>query len=139
MTLKAWLVWQLRKASYRYPSRYQALKAAKVGPNTYKCAKCGGSYARKGGTGTRKSVSLDHIIPVVDPTKPNAMDEALASCVCGVCEYVRRLFCSPEGLQVLCKSCHDTKTQGERDVRKEARRSQGKLKVKKRKGKDNAN
>lgn len=131
LTLKQWLVWQLRKASYRWPSRYQAMKAAKTGPNEFKCAKCGGKYARKGGTGTRKSISLDHITPVVDPTKPNAFEEALAVCACGVCDYIRRMFCGPEGLQVLCKSCHDIKTKGEMTQRKESRRAKKLLKEKK--------
>lgn len=131
ITLKQWLVWQLRKASYRWPSRYQAMKLAKVGPNTYKCAQCGGSYARKGQTGTRKSISLDHIQPVVDPTKPNAFESALSSCACGVCEYIRRMFCGPDGLQVLCKSCHDTKTKGEMTQRKESRRALKPVKEKK--------
>lgn len=117
LSLKQWLVWQLRKASYRWPYRYEAMKLAKTGKNTYKCAICGGNYERKGGTGTRKSISLDHIKPCVDPSKPNAFEADLETCICGVCEYIRRMFPPATGFQVLCKLCHDTKTGSERAIR----------------------
>lgn len=116
-----WIVWQLRKISYRWYARYQALKLAKVigKPNTYKCAECLKDYKKEG---KKRTITVDHIVPVKDPSKPQAFQEALASCVCGVCEYLRRMFCDPSGLQVLCKTCHDKKTKGEMKVRKVARR-----------------
>ena len=43
---------------------------------------------------------MDHIIPVVDPkTGFTTWDE-----------YIERLFVPKGGWQMLCKSCHDTKT-----------------------------
>ena len=114
-----WIVWQLRKASYRWPARYQALKAAKVAPNTYRCAKCGKDYKKEG---KKRIITVDHIVPCKDPSKPQAFQEALVSCACGVCDYLRKMFCTVAGLQVLCKACHTPKTKKEMKVRKLARR-----------------
>lgn len=119
VAFQTWLVWQLRKISYRWPARYKVLRAAKVGVNTYKCAECNKAYKK---VGRKRIISIDHILPVKDPAKPNAFQDALASCPCGVCDYLRRMFCDEAGLQVLCKACHDAKTKGEMTVRKKNRR-----------------
>lgn len=116
---QTWLVWQLRKISYRWPPRYGALKAAKVAPNTYTCAHCKKPYKKQG---RKRIISVDHIIPVKDPSKPGAFQTDLLSCACGVCDFLRKMFCDVLGLQVLCKECHDKKTSSETGVRKEARR-----------------
>jgi hypothetical protein len=113
-----WLIWVLRRASYKWPARYGVLRDAKVGKNTFQCAGCKKHVVRSGKKGGLKSISLDHITPVVDPTKPNAFNDDLKTCQCGVCEYIRRLFCDSKGLQVLCKACHDDKTADERVTRK---------------------
>ncbi len=118
--LSTWLVWVLRKASYRWPARYKALKLAQVGPNTFKCAKCLKDYKK---VGKQRIISVDHIIPVKDPSKPQAFQEALVACQCGVCDYIRKMFCTPEELQILCKDCHDQKTTKEMGHRKKARRA----------------
>lgn len=131
VAFQTWIVWQLRKISYRWYARYQALKLAKVlgKPNTYKCASCQKDYKKEP---RKRTITVDHIQPVKDPSKPNAFQDALISCTCGVCEYLRRMFCPVEGLQVLCKDCHDKKTKKEMGVRKKARRSSGKVRVSKR-------
>lgn len=56
---------------------------------------------------------VDHIYPVIDPVAGFVSWD----------EYVKRLFCtewrSPEeGVQILCKSCHNTKTQEENAIRR---------------------
>ena len=117
--LKTWLVWVLRKASYRWPSRYQALKDAKVGPNTFKCASCHKDYKKQG---KKRIITVDHIIPCKDPKRPNAFQDDLENCKCGVCDFLRKMFCLPSGLQVLCKECHDKKTESEMGTRMKARR-----------------
>ena len=115
-----WITWQLRKISYRWHTRYKALKAAKVGPNTYKCAGCLKDYKKEG---RKRTISLDHIVPVKDPKRPNEFQEALATCQCGVCSVIRRMFPdTAAGWQVLCKKCHDAKTTKEMGIRKKARR-----------------
>jgi len=117
--LSTWIVWQLRKASYRWPARYGVWKAAKTAPNTFKCAKCGVAYykEKKG-----RVLSLDHIIPCKDPTRPQAFQEDLIKCQCGVCDYIRKMFCGPEGMQILCQTCHPKKTKKEMTIRKKARK-----------------
>lgn len=125
---QTWIVWQLRKISYRWYARYQALKAAKVGKNLYKCAICGQDYKKEP---RKRTITVDHIVPVKDPAKPQAFQEDLANCKCAVCEYLRRMFCEKEGLQVLCKQCHDDKTKDERELRKVNRKKSVKKKEKK--------
>lgn len=86
-------------------------------PNTFRCASCQGEYKKEG-----RAITVDHIIPCKDPAKPQAFQEALDTCQCGVCDYLRKMFCKPEGLQVLCKECHDKKTGKEMGKRKKARK-----------------
>lgn len=94
----------LRSASSRWPPKYQALANAKrkyEGPNKrqkweYQCASCGGWFPTK-------EVSVDHIEPV--GTLKDYED---------LPEFVQRLFCGIEGLQILCSSCHSKKTKEER-------------------------
>ena len=52
---------------------------------------------------------IDHIDPVVDPER-GFVDWDI---------YIARLFCSAENLQLLCEPCHKTKTDREREIRKE--------------------
>lgn len=119
-----WLIWVLRRASYKWPARYNVLRDARTDKNTFRCNECKKSVVRTGKKGKNKSISIDHIIPVVSPDKPNAFKEDLATCQCGVCEYLRRLFCNSKGLQVLCSECHDIKTGKERGIRVERKRKE---------------
>ena len=115
-----WLTWVLRKASYRWPTRYKALNKAKVGKNLYRCAICQKDYKKEG---RKRTITLDHVVPVKDPTRPNAFQDDLANCQCGVCSTLRRMFPETvEGWQVLCKACHDKKTKKETKVRVSARK-----------------
>lgn len=50
------------------------------------------------------AVSVDHIVPVID-VQVGFVDWN---------EFVRRLFCGPENLQVICDTCHNGKTNAER-------------------------
>lgn len=54
----------------------------------------------------------DHISPVVLPETGFA----------GWDRYYDRLFCGPEGLQLLCIKCHDAKSAKENEQRREQRR-----------------
>ena len=99
--LKAYLKNVLRRASYRHSARSEALKRARTARNTYTCNDCKQSFPNK-------SVAVDHLQPVVNPeTGFTTWDD-----------YIARLFCGPDLLQVLCDTCHDAKTAREREIRK---------------------
>ena len=101
----------LRAASRRWPPKFKALKEAFVGRKTnkktgklamhYKCAKCKKHFVAA-------DVQVDHIKPVVDPKKGFLNWD----------EFINRMFCEIENLQVLCKPCHKVKTDKEKLERK---------------------
>lgn len=100
--LKQFITWTLRKATYRMKARSDALRAARVERNTYKCATCQKLFPNK-------EVRVDHILPVVDPaTGFTTWDD-----------YIARMFCGPEGLQILCLEDHKTKTKAENATRRQ--------------------
>lgn len=86
----------LRSKAQRWPPRYEVLAEAKrkyEGSNPrqkfeYLCAICNKYHPQK-------DVEVDHIIPA----------GALSS-FDDLAGFVERLFCSKEGLRVLCKVCH---------------------------------
>lgn len=97
--------WTLRKASYRWPPRYEAVKLARVGKGVYQCR---GGCKKQLKTGEFK---VDHINPVVNPRLGFTTWD----------EYIRRMFCKARGYQVLCKECHDEKTKKENEIRRKVR------------------
>lgn len=104
----------LRTLSRKWPPKYETLKRALVGrrldpstgkmSNRYRCAGCGNLFKQA-------DVQVDHIDPVVSVTD-GFIDWN---------EYIMRMFCEADGLQVLCSECHGIKTQNERQQRKEAK------------------
>jgi len=104
----------LRTLSRKWPPKYETLKRAMVGrrldpttgkmSNRYQCAGCGNLFKAT-------EVQVDHIDPVVSVTD-GFIDWN---------EYIMRMFCEADGLQVLCSECHGIKTQNERQQRKEAK------------------
>lgn len=102
--LKQFITWTLRKATYRTKARRDALRAARVERNTYKCAACQKLFPNK-------EVRLDHIEPCINPeTGFTTWDD-----------YIARMFCGPEGLQVLCLEDHKAKTKAENARRSEVK------------------
>lgn len=99
--IKKFLIPTLRRASYRWPPRNEALKAARVSRGVYKCNLCHGTFGRK-------NVNIDHIEPVVDPIRGMQDWD----------EYINRMFCQKEGFQIICSECHDKKSLGEKKLRK---------------------
>ena len=99
-----WLRSQLRRISRRWPPVYKALANAKVpytGDNKrkkwwYQCADCKQLF-------DGKNVSVDHIEPVGTLLKKS-----------DIADFIEKLFCSADKLQVLCDNCHDLKTYMER-------------------------
>lgn len=101
----------LRAASRKWPPKWEALKNACIGKKLnkatgklvfhYKCAACSRLFKAV-------DVQVDHIEPVVDT----------AAGFRGWDEYINRMFCEADKLQVLCKECHSIKTANEKAERK---------------------
>ena len=100
VNLKTWVIQRLRGQSYKWPSRNEALVAARIERGLYKCAHCNGTFKRC-------EVEIDHIKPVVPLTGWDNWDG-----------FIERLFCNTEGFQILCKTpCHTVKTTAEDTIR----------------------
>lgn len=99
--LKSFIISTLRRASYRWKPRTEALKAARIARNQYTCAICKKVQGRK-------YITLDHINPIVPLTGWDSWDN-----------FMTRLFCDVFGFQVICKKpCHSEKTKRENALRK---------------------
>ena len=99
---KSFVINTLRRASYRWPTRWGAEKRSKIGRNQYYCECCGI-------IGPKKEFQMDHKVPVVDP------EEGFV----GFDKYADRMFPDTEdGWQRLCTDCHDIKTEEENKIRK---------------------
>jgi 5-methylcytosine-specific restriction endonuclease McrA len=92
----------LRNGSRRYAVKFQVKQAARrtvTGQRhryEYTCAYCFGWF-------TDKECEVDHIIGAGSLKTYKDLPG-----------FVERLFCEPEGMQVLCKTCHQIKTNEER-------------------------
>ena len=90
----------LRRGTFHWRARTEAMTNARVERGKYKCSQCQDLFGPK-------EVALDHILPVVDPKVGFTTWD----------DYINRLFCPAEGFQVLCHGCHDVKTQIEDQMR----------------------
>lgn len=95
----------LRRGTYRWPGRFNALKKAHVGRNQYLCASCGEIFKKK-------EINLDHVEPVM----PIEGTEDLNI-------LVDRMYAFEEGWQCLCKECHSVKTDKENEQRREIKKA----------------
>ncbi len=97
----------LRRGTYKWPPRNQALKDAKAGRNQYRCALCPPTklYANK-------DKELDHVNPV---QRVDAVWDGLEN-------VADRLYGDKGQWQVLCKPHHKEKSARENTLRAEARR-----------------
>lgn len=98
--LKSFIIQVLRRGSYKWKPRTEALKRARISRGVYKCNMCEGEFKRK-------EMHIDHIKPVIDYKGFTTWDD-----------YIDRLFCDVDGFQVLCAPCHDNKTSIENEIRK---------------------
>lgn len=105
--LKKFIIPVLRRATYRWPERSQALRNARVDRGLYKCANCEQLFKSK-------EIQLDHIEPVV-PLEVTGLEQSWDS-------YITRMFCRAEGYQAICEQCHDMKSAVEVQIRKENRK-----------------
>ena len=92
----------LRQAYSRYPAKFQAKKAVertvagKRHKYEYQCAKCDVWFQGK-------EIQVDHI----EPAGSLSSYDYIAG-------FSKRLFCEADGMQVMCKPCHQLKTNAER-------------------------
>jgi len=113
---------QLRKGSMKWAPINIAKKAAWRRRGFYLCADCGIEAPTtldpetKGGKRI-KNVYVDHIAPIVDPAEGFTTWD----------DYIERLYCELENLQVLCKTCHDGKSDIEKSIAAERRRTEKEL------------
>lgn len=104
----------LRSGSQRWPPKYRVLSEACVGQQInpasgrvakfYRCGSCQNAFVAK-------DVEVDHILPVVPVTGFDSYDG-----------LIERTFCEKDGLMVLCKTCHKSKTKKENEERKKNER-----------------
>lgn len=102
---KAFALQILRRGSYKWAPRNEALRRARVSRGIYKCAICETLVPNK-------QKDLDHVVPVVPVEGWDNFD--------GV---IDRLYAELEGWQVICKPCHALKTGLENSVRVVERRA----------------
>lgn len=94
----------IRSMSGRWPVKYDALKAAQAGVKVnektgrmamhYCCAECKNLFPAK-------DVQVDHIHPIVPLTMVESLDWNVV---------ISNALCEIDGMQVLCKPCHKSKS-----------------------------
>lgn len=109
----------LRSISNRWPPKFAVKKASWLKRGFYMCAGYGiaphevpASFINEKGK-RENNIFCDHISPVVDTEEGFTSWDNL----------IERLFCEADGLQILCKVCHDLKSKDERDRRTVAKRN----------------
>ena len=108
--LRSFITSTIRGGFRRYPPKYEVLKEALLGKQVniktgrlaahYTCNECKLNYPAK-------EVQVDHIEPVVSPKEGFISWD----------KFIERLFCDKENLQVLCLTCHKSKTKLEKEER----------------------
>lgn len=91
----------LENAKVKTQTKKCSCKARRCKHTKYRCDVCRQVQIRKG-------VAVDHREPVVYPSQGFKDWNT----------YIARLFCKQGNLQVLCVTCHKTKTQKEKEIRR---------------------
>ena len=105
-SLKTWLIPRLRRLSFQWPPRAEAMKLARVARGKYLCNICKGIFGPK-------EIAMDHILPVV------AVDDGFVD----IGTYVESLFCKVDNYQCICRPCHDVKTTQEQELRNKLKKT----------------
>lgn len=99
-SLRTFVTSLLRRGSFYWKPRSEAMTKARVSRGLYRCAMCEETFKPK-------EVIIDHIEPVVDPKTGFV----------GWDDYIQKLLCPVEGFQILCRACSDSKTRIEDEMR----------------------
>ena len=105
---------QLRGASWKWACISDTLKKARVKKGWYLCNGCKQLVPTTilvDGKRVRNT-SVDHIKPIVDPELGFTTWD----------DFINGLFCEEDNLQLLCKACHDSKSNQEKSIAVEKRR-----------------
>ena len=94
------IIEKLNKARRERPWYKQDGTMAKKPRVEFLCSSCDEWFMKK-------DIQVDHEIPVIDPVR--GFEDWNT--------FVDRLFCDPDNLNVLCKTCHKVKTDAEKKVR----------------------
>ena len=97
----------LRRATIKWAPIQETLKEARVSRGIYLCASCGEEMTAsiKNDDGKRlKNAIVDHIQPIIDPAVGFTTWD----------ECIDRMFCEKDNLQVVCRACHDIKSNEEK-------------------------
>lgn len=76
------------------------MRNAKVSYGRYKCKACQNTFSPS-------EINVDHVEPVIATTGFTTWDD-----------YINRLFCPADQMQILCKPCHSVKSATENKARK---------------------
>lgn len=117
---RSFIISALRSATKRWGPKGQARKNARTSRGVYVCACCGkqmGATAwreyksgeKKGKPKKVNDAIVDHIVPVIDPLVGFTTWD----------EYIERMFCEVDNLQVICHDCHEIKCNEERELKKQ--------------------
>jgi 5-methylcytosine-specific restriction endonuclease McrA len=103
LNIKSFIIQLLRRGTYKWPPRTEAMRNARVERGLYKCAMCEKLFGPK-------SIKVDHVEPVVS-TSVGFVDWNT---------YIARMYPEdPKQFQILCETCHDSKSAIERELRKQ--------------------
>lgn len=107
---------QLRGATWKWKPVSDVMKKARVGHGIYYCSGCSSNVPVSIMVGQKrtKNVYVDHISPIVDPAVGFTTWD----------DFIARLYCEADNLQVLCKECHDAKTLQETLISKERKKKE---------------
>lgn len=112
---RSFIISTLRRASNRWAPKNTVKKDARVERGVYLCASCKEHVPNSIKVDGKRvnNVFVDHINPVIDPEKGFISWD----------NFIERMFCEEDNLQVLCKDCHDLKTADERAIAKERKKN----------------
>lgn len=105
---RSFITSQLRNGFQKWPPKFDVLRNSSIDKSHFRCEGYKKRWHKAKKTIDRKNNRfVDHIDPVVPIEGFNSWDD-----------YIARMFVEEEGLQVLCKECHDKKTKDENERRK---------------------